>query len=156
MIRLALVALLVVAAPSLSAQERTVADQSGAPIQISQYVADYGAPRGREPAIAHGAEYQNKSGKAIAAVQIGFVSIDAFGTVMAHETATVIASLRDGQTGQAATEMRPPDAAGYMSGFVYVRKARSADGTVWEADYDAVAAQLRQPAPEANAALLRD
>ena len=122
-----------------------IVEQSRAPLKITSYTAAY--KKGglfTEEGIRHYAEYKNTSGKTIAAYEIGFLSYDIWNEYINGIRGYSIEDiLPDGSGGEYGWFLDPADGGfAFATGIASIRKVRFSDGTVWEADYDALSSKI--------------
>ena len=145
-------ALLMLAITSLAFAENPVRiiEVPGAPLEIVEYEARYQEDsRYVTEGVRHGVTVRNPGNQAVVALGIGFYAFDAFNRYMGRPlTGISMRTLDAGDTSEGMVWVQRPSAAftfsSYGMGVAYVRIARLADGTVWEADMDYVLQRLQE------------
>lgn len=133
---------------ALAEEARTIA-VPGAPLKITTYQAVYQADeRYQTEGIKHSVTVTNGGSQGVAAFGIGFFAFDAFNDNMGRPlTGIDMDSVGVGEESSGAWVQRvsaPFTFQKYGTGVAYVRSARLADGSVWEADLEFVLQELQK------------
>lgn len=123
-----------------------VISQPDSPLTIISYSAQYLAGLGGyiQEGIHHEVEYDNTSQRPIVAVKIGLVSFNVWNEFLDHTGGVAIEDLAHGATKKGTWIARGYADFGFMTGVAYVNKVRFDDGTIWSADLNAIADELRK------------
>jgi len=140
-----LTTLLLVAGQAFAIEpEAKIIAQAGAPLTITSYSAAYQmGGRYTTEGIQHNVEYKNTGDKPVVAVQIGLVSFDVWNEFLDRSGGVSIEEVEPGAS-MKGTWVARAYAVSFLTGVAYVSKVRFADGTIWAADLDAVAEELRK------------
>lgn len=124
--------------------QTSVLDQSAPPIEIVSYQADYqeGGTYSRE-GISHELEYRNSSDRPVRAVKFGLLSFNVFNDFLDRTAGIDMDKMSAGDTANGTWISTAYAAFSFFSGVAYVEQVRFLDGDIWEADLDAIAAQVR-------------
>ena len=115
------------------------------PLNITSYAAVYQeGGRYSTEGIRHTVEYKNNSGKTIVAVQIGLVSFDVWNEFLDRTGGVSLENLDPGESRKGTWVARAYADFSFLTGVAYVSKIRFIDGTIMEADLDAIAQELRK------------
>ncbi len=120
-----------------------IVEQSGAPLKITSYTAAYQeGDLFTKEGIRHYAEYKNTSGKTIVALIIAFFSFDIWNKHINSMPRYSIEDIPPDGNGNGVW-LDPADGGfAFTTGIAGIVKVRFSDGTVWEADYDALSSKI--------------
>jgi trehalose-6-phosphatase len=119
--------------------------QKDAPLLITSYSAAYQrGGRYMSEGIRHAVEYKNVSDRQVVAVQIGLVSFDVWNEFMDRTGGVAIVEIAPGGSEKGTWVARAYADFAFLTGFAYVGKVRFSDGTIWAADLDAIAEEMRK------------
>lgn len=145
-----LLAALLVTAMGAAQNEARVISVPGAPLEIVTYEARYSESGSYSTeGVRHSVTLRNTTSKDVVAFGIGFYAFDAFKRFMGSPLNGIeIGTISAGSevTGRMTWVQRPRASFTFQSygiGVAYVRVARFADGTIWEADMDFVLQELQ-------------
>jgi len=145
---------LMVAGP-VQAADNKVMEQPTSPIQISEFVSDFG---GRDnESVQFEARYENVSNRTVIAIKFGFIAYDLF-----NESLGGVAGIdinRDGlEVGEDDSGLWSTRARGvaraHETGIAYVQKVRFSDGELWIADRAELEERLNVLVPGGGSSLL--
>lgn len=141
--------LMVFVASNTIAGEAIVIDVPGAPLAIQNYEATYQEDsRYSREGIRHSVSITNNGDQDVLAYGIGFFAFDAFNENMGRPLNGIdMDTISVGSSSPGAWIQSPPSSftfRNYGTGVSYVRIARMADGSVWEADMDYVLSELQK------------
>lgn len=136
--------------------ETKVMAQPGAPLQITAYNAAYEeGGRYSTEGIHHTVSYKSIADRPIVAAQIGLVSFDIWNEFLDRTNGVTIEDLAPGATKQGTWVARAYSDFAFHTGVAYVAKVRFADGSIWSADLQAVAQELRKIQADFDVAKLK-
>ena len=140
-----------------NAQDFIVVSQPNAPLEISSYEVEY-KERGRytTEGIHHTVEFNNSSGQQIVASQIGLVSFSIFNEFLDRMGGIDMDSLDPGDDAEGTWVASAYADFSFYTGVAYVSKVRFSDGTIWEADLEAVANSIRDIQEDFDASRLQE
>jgi len=120
--------------------------QKAAPLIITSYSAVYleGGRYNASEGIRHAVEYKNTTDRTIIAVQIGLVSFDVWNEFINRTNGVSIKDILPGASEKGIWVARAYADFSFLTGFAYVSKVRFSDGTIWSADLDAIAEEMRK------------
>ena len=125
--------------------EAKIIPQTNAPLTVTSYSAEYQeGGRYTTEGIRHSVGYTNTSGKPVVAVQIGLVSFDVWNEFLDRTGGVSIEDIAPGGSKTGTWVARAYADFSFLTGVAYVSKVRFADGTIWAADLEAVADELRK------------
>ena len=119
--------------------------QKNAPLIITSYSATYHEKDRFTPeGIHHEVEYKSATNRKIVAVQIGLVSFDVWNEFQDQTGGVSIEEISPGASENGTWITRVYADFSFLTGFAYVSKVRFSDGTIWTADLDAIAKEMRK------------
>lgn len=122
-----------------------IIEQLESPLQITDYSASYrtGSTYTSE-GIRHAVKFKNISQQAIVAIQIGLVSFDIWNEFLDRTGGVSIQDIAPGISGSGTWVANAYGDFAFLTGFAYVSKVRFSDGTIWNADIEKIADELRK------------
>lgn len=141
---LALVLTGTTAAQDTGSIESIVVTVADAPVDLDNYAASVGGPRGQAESIVHSIRFTSKAPNDLMAVQVGFLSFDMMGQMTENHVETFVRTGRPTAQEVMGYVMDPSHRAGFTTGIAYLRAVRFTDGRVWKADLSPVVARARQ------------
>lgn len=122
-----------------------IIDQKDSPVEITNYTAKYilGGQYTSE-GIRHSVNYKNRSEKTIVAIQFGLVSFDVWNEFLDRTGGMDLTNLVPGGESKGTWVANAYADFSFLTGFAYVRRVRFSDGTIWNADLDAITEELRK------------
>lgn len=119
--------------------------QTNAPLIITSYSANYQeGSRSTSEGIRHVVEYKNASEKKVVAVQIGLVSFDVWNEFLGRTGGISLSVIDPGKSEKGAWLTNAFSDFSFLTGFAYVSKVRFDDGTIWVADLNEIAEEMRK------------
>ena len=145
---------LVFSTPATSETSKII-DIPEAPLSIITYEAEYQEQgRYQTEGVLHSVTVKNVSDQEVVAFGIGLMAFDAFNTNMGRGITGIdmrAISVGSEISGSWTQNVRAPFTfENYGTGVAYVRKARMEDGTVWEAELEAILEELKNIENELN------
>lgn len=126
---------------SAKPNKSVVLEQPNAPLQIKDYRCYYArevsGANGNPEQIEHDTTYNNRSGKDIVAIQLGFSSFDAFNGHMGRFSGWTVGTIKTGESSKGSWNQRPYAVFSfkkYGTGVCWVNAVRFGDDTIWRAD----------------------
>lgn len=115
-----------------------------APVELDNYSAGVGGPRGQAETIVHSIRFTSREPNEIHAVQVGFLSFDIMGQMMDNHVETYVRSGRPQPQVVLGYIMDVHHRTSFASSIAYVRAVRFSDGRVWKADLGGLVARAKQ------------
>ena len=131
--------------------------QSNSPLEITSYSAKYQKGRGSysRDGIRHRAEYRNKSGRRVVAVQIGFVSFNVFNEFLDRMHGVSITEINPNQLEKGTWNATALADFSFLTGVAYISKVRFENGEIWRADLEYITEELRKIEEEFDISMLK-
>nr|WP_321442405.1 hypothetical protein [uncultured Hyphomonas sp.] len=132
-----------------SAQEAVVIQQTGSPLEITSYSAQYvEGGRYSTEGVRHAVTLKNVGSQEVLAYTISFRSFDVFNEDMGRGLGGIsIKTLAPGGTTDGSWNQKPYAAFSfekYGTGVAYISRVRLGDGTIWSADQKFVLSRLQE------------
>ncbi len=136
-----------------------VIQQPNSPVEITKYTAAY-QRRGTytSEGIAHSLEYRNRGELKVVAIRFGLVSFDVFNRFLGKTGGVSLDDLAPAtpkpQKGEWVSNHY--GAFSFLTGLAYVDQVRLEDGTIWQADDDAILSEIRKIEADFDAKRLKE
>lgn len=125
--------------------DHRVLEQSGAPIEITQYSARHQErSRYQSEGIRHDLRYRNTTSRRIVAVQFGLLAFNIFNEFQDRLGGFTIEDVNAGREESGAWVASALAEASFYTGVAYVDKVRFEDGEIWTANDTEVLRQLQE------------
>jgi len=125
--------------------EAKIVAQRDSPIEISSYTALYEENSVYSPSsVYHALTYRNTSEKTIVAVRFGLVSFDIWNEFLDYFGGLSIEDFAPGATEEGDWYATTCRGFTFLTGFAYVSRVRFSDGTIWIADTETIAEEMRK------------